>query len=301
MKTDNFLPGELKAIGLTTLNIDLEEESGPVSLTTDQLKSALKAAFEAGANSETPKTMVQNPKFDSSELFWRLMESLPDHVFFKDLESRFVCINRALAEFFGLNSPEDAVGMSDFDVFQERFAQVKYDGEQDIIKSGEGWSFREERDLQTDGSEKWVITTKLPLKDVSGTIIGTFGLSRDITESKHNELELDRQRLLLQTIVQILPCRVFVRDINQRFLMVNEEYRKGLGIKENAEIIGKTISEVQPGPRAEALALSDQKIIETGLPIHNQVDFNKSLMADERWVLKSPCSVLTAQSRVLSE
>ena len=298
MDSHNLLPSELKAIGLATLNVDLEEATGPVSLKSEQLKNALKAAYEAGANNETPKTMMQDQGFDSSQLFWRLMESLPDHVYFKDLQSRFVCINRALAEFFGLNNPDDAVGMSDFDMFQERFAQVKFDGEQEIINSGEGWSFHEERDLQSDGSEKWVITTKLPLKDVSGAIIGTFGLSRDITESKYVELELDRQRVLLQTIVQILPCRVFVRDRDQRFLMVNEEYRKGLGIQEKESLIGKTVSEVRPGPKAEALEASDRKIIETGSPIYNQIDFDQSLMAAQRWILSSKVPLLSADGEV---
>ena len=298
MKTDNVLPDDLKAIGLAILNVDLEEEVGPVTLTTAQLKSALKTAFEAGAKHEIPKTVAQDQKFDSSQLFWRLMESLPDHVFFKDLESRFICVNRALAQFHGFKDSEEAVGKSDFDIFQERFARVKYDAEQVIIRMGEGWSFREERDLQSDGSEKWVITTKLPLKDVSGAIIGTFGLSRDITESKYVELELDRQRSLLQTIVQILPCRVFVRDQNQRFVMVNEEYRKGLGTEENEELIGKSIVEVRPGPKAEALEASDRKIVETGLPIFNQIDYDRSLMADQRWILSSKVPLLSAEGKV---
>ena len=114
MKTNKLLPGELKAIGLATLNVDLDEETGPITLSRSDLKAALKSAFAAGANYQIPKTMVQDPEFDSSELFWRLMESLPDHVYFKDLNSRFVCINRALAQFFGLQSPRRSGGAHGF-------------------------------------------------------------------------------------------------------------------------------------------------------------------------------------------
>lgn len=298
MKTKNLLPGELKAIGLATLKVDLDEETGLLSVSANELKAALKAAYQAGANYKVPKTMVQNPQFDSSELFWRLMESLPDHVYFKDLQSRFVCINRALAEFFNLKSPEEAIGRTDFDMFQNEFAQAKYNAEQQIIKIGEGWSFREERDIQSDGSEKWVVTTKLPLRDTAGNIIGTFGLSRDITENKYVELELDRQQLLMQTIVRILPCRVFVRDCDHRYLMVNEEYRQGIGVESDEELIGKKMSEVRPGVRAEALEATDQKIIDTGLPIHNQIDYNRSLMADERWILTSKVPLLDVNNKV---
>ena len=298
MKTNKLLPGELKAIGLATLNVDLDEETGPITLSRSDLKAALKSAFAAGANYQIPKTMVQDPEFDSSELFWRLMESLPDHVYFKDLNSRFVCINRALAQFFGLQSPEEAVGRTDFDMFQDQYAQAKFDAEQQIIKTGQGWSFREERDIQSDGSEKWVVTTKLPLKNASGAIIGTFGLSRDITESKYVELQLERQRMLMQTIVRILPCRVFVRDLEHRYMMVNEEYRSGIGVVNDSELIGKTMSEIRPGPRAEALEATDRKIIESGLPIYNQVDYNCSLMADKRWILTSKVPLRDAENQI---
>lgn len=295
MKTPDPFTDVLKTIGLKTLNIDLfSEKTAPVLLSPEQIRSALKAAYQSGEAAKAPLPPGQEISFDPSQLFWRLMESLPDHVFFKDLESRFICINRALANFFGFRDPREAIGKTDFDVFQEKFARVKYEAEQEIIRTGEGWSFREERDLQSDGSEKWVLTTKLPLKDSTGTIIGTFGLSRDITENKYVELELDRQRHLLQTIIRILPCRVFVRDREQRFMLVNEEYRNGIGAKNDDEVIGKRISEVRPGERAEALEATDIKILKTGLPIHNQVDYNKSLMGDEKWVLTSKVPLIGA-------
>ena len=249
MKTPEPLPESIRSICLETLNLDLDscdEES--VSLTPAQLKQALITAYEAKPQREFTHPSL-DPKYDASLLFWRLMESLPDHVYFKDLDSKFICVNRAHAKFHGFESAENAVGKSDFDIFQERFAKVKYEAEQEIIRTGEGWSFREERDRQSDGSEKWVLSTKLPLKDASGKIVGTFGLSRDITENKRVELELERQRHLLQTIVRILPCRVFVRDAEQRFLLVNEEYQRGIGIDDPEAVIGKTITEIKPGEK----------------------------------------------------
>ncbi len=286
MKKPETLPAELREITLSTLSLDLEApDSETISLTSDQLKGLLIRAYDAGVRDR--HSFPVNPKFDPNQLFWRLMESLPDHVFFKDLESRFICINHALAKFFGFNHPDEAIGKTDFDVFQEKFARVKYEAEQEIIRTGEGWSFREEHDLRSDGIEKWVVTTKLPLKDENGVIVGTFGLARDITESRYIELELDRQRYLLQTIIRILPCRVFVRDREQRFLMVNEEYCKSLGVDSSEELIGKSITEARPGERAERLVVEDREIIESGLPVYNKMDFDQSLMGDQRWVLTS--------------
>jgi sigma-B regulation protein RsbU (phosphoserine phosphatase) len=286
MSNPDPLPDELKSIAQEKLNVDLDNGGDDqITVSQDQLKTALKAAYEAGKNDNQLSKL--GSKYDSSQLFWRLMESLPDHVYFKDLKSRFICINRAHARFHGYKNPNEAIGKSDFDVFQKPFAQAKFDAEQEIIRTGVGWSFREERDRQSDGSEKWVLTTKLPLKDDSGRIIGTFGLSRDITDSKKVELELNRQRHLLQTIVRILPCRVFVRDKQQRFLLINEEYRIGIGADSVEEVLGKTISEIRPGETSEALEDRDREIIETDSPINNLMEFDKSLMGDRRWVLTS--------------
>lgn len=298
MKKPDSLPDNLRAICLQTLNIDLDAAGEKeITISPQQLKEVLTATYEAREHREITHPSL-HPEFEPSMLFWRLMESLPDHVYFKDLESKFICVNRAHAEFHGFGSPEEAIGKSDFDIFQERFAKLKFEAEQKIIQSGKGWSFREERDRQNDGSEKWVLSTKLPLLDVDGKIVGTFGLSRDITESKRVEIELEHQRHLLQTIIRILPCRVFVRDREQRFLLVNEEYQNGIGIGNPDEMVGKKISEIRPGERAELLEARDREIIESDRAIYHQVDFNKSLMGDKRWVLTSKVPLHDSQGEV---
>jgi sigma-B regulation protein RsbU (phosphoserine phosphatase) len=224
---------------------------------------------------------------ESSLLFWQLMESLPDHVFFKDRESRFICINHSLAHFFGLEHPDDAIGRSDFDFFQEEYAKAKFDTEQEIIRSDEGWYFREERDLQSDGSEKWVLTTKLPLHDLNGDVCGTFGVSSDISQRKKAELELDQQRHLLETIVEILPCRIFVRDSDDRFVMINEEYRRAFDLETKEEVIGKKLTEIRDNEQAHRIEAMDAEIIKTGVAVLDELEFNKSLLGKERWVLNS--------------
>ncbi len=226
------------------------------------------------------------------------MESLPDHVFFKDLQSRFTCINHSLAEFFGIEHPDDAIGRSDFDFFQEEFARAKFDTEQEIIRTNKGWFFREERDLQSDGSEKWVLTTKLPLHDLNGDICGTFGISSDITQRKKAELELDRQRHLLETIVQILPCRIFVRDSDDRFLLINEEYRKAFDLETREEVIGKKLTEIRDNEQAKRIEKLDAHILKTGKPVFNELEFNRSLLGKERWVLNSKVPLLGPDGRI---
>ena len=119
-----------------------------------------------------------------------LMEHIPDNIYFKDRESRFIRINRAAAEWYGLEDPAAVVGKSDFDLFTADHAQPAYDDEQDIIRTGKPLLHKEEKETWPDGRETWVDTSKLPLRDHQGNILGTFGISRDITDRKIAERSL---------------------------------------------------------------------------------------------------------------
>lgn len=117
-----------------------------------------------------------------------LMDSLTDHVYFKDLNSKFIRNNRAHVLSFGLDDPEKIIGKSDFDFFSEAAAQQAYEDEQTIIRTGEP-ILKEEKLTRKDNSDAWFSAIKMPLYDSDGKIIGTFGISRDITIRKRTELE----------------------------------------------------------------------------------------------------------------
>jgi PAS domain S-box-containing protein len=117
-------------------------------------------------------------------LMHSLLENIPDKIYFKDLESRFLRINKAMADMFGLDDLQKAIGKTDFDFFEVEHAQIAHNDEQEIIKTGIPILGKEEMEIWTDKPPTWVSTTKMPLKDTKGKIIGTFGISRDITEKK---------------------------------------------------------------------------------------------------------------------
>jgi phosphoserine phosphatase RsbU/P len=119
-----------------------------------------------------------------------LMDNLPDNIYFKDRESRFIAVNRATVRWFGFEDPADLLGKSDADLFAPEHARAALRDEQEILRTGRPLVNREEKETWPDGRETWVSTTKLPLRDPNGHIIGTFGLSRDITEKKRAEEKL---------------------------------------------------------------------------------------------------------------
>jgi PAS domain S-box-containing protein len=120
------------------------------------------------------------------------MENVPDRVYFKDLESRITRANKAHAASLGLGSPTEEIGKSDFDFYPEEQARAKFEQEQAIIRTGQPLLSIEE----PDGTGRWALTTKMPLRDEHGNIIGTFGISHDITKMRQAQAELVRQERL---------------------------------------------------------------------------------------------------------
>ncbi len=123
-----------------------------------------------------------------------LLDHVPDAVYFKDDESKFLRVSRSLAEGLGLSDPGLARGRSDFDFFPKPYAQAAREDELRIMRTGQALVGHEEQGSWPDGSVRWVSTTKVPLIDPTGRVAGTLGISRDITGPKRAEEELRRAK-----------------------------------------------------------------------------------------------------------
>jgi PAS domain S-box-containing protein len=111
-------------------------------------------------------------------LLTALMENIPDYIYFKDTENRFICTSGARARTFGLNDASEAIGKTDMDFFSGEHARKAYEDEQHIIRTGEPILDVEEKETWANRPDTWVLTTKMPLRDQEGKMLGTFGISR---------------------------------------------------------------------------------------------------------------------------
>ena len=161
---------------------------------------------------------------DEAFLLETLMDNVPDTIYFKDRDSRFTRINRLAAARYGLASPALAVGLSDFDLFTEEHAAQALRDEQEIIRTGQPLVNVEEKETLADGQIRWVSTTKMALRDRQGNIVGTFGISRDITARKNVEEQLQR-RAFYDPLTE-LPNRALFLDRLQHLL---QRGRRALG------------------------------------------------------------------------
>ena len=126
----------------------------------------------------------------------KLMESMlaisPDPIYFKDQASRFICASKALADHFNVPDPEALNGKSDFDCYPEDVARPLFECEQEIIRTGRPAIGLLEKGVNGNGQDFWFLTTKMPWRDQNGKIIGTFGISKDITVIKEAEMKLEK-------------------------------------------------------------------------------------------------------------
>jgi two-component system sensor histidine kinase/response regulator len=197
------------------------------------------------------------------DLLHILMEQLPDAVYFKDAESRFIRINRTLASWYGLKDPAEAVGKTDADFFSPEFAKSTVEAEQEIMKTGIPAADVEEKLVWPDGRVTYTSTIRLPLHDPSGAVVGTFGIFRDIGPHLQAKKEIRRANALYSSLVDNLPQNFFRKDVEGRVTFANREYCRTIG-KTLKELIGKTDFDLFPEHLARKYREDDARVLQTG-------------------------------------
>jgi PAS domain S-box-containing protein len=174
---------------------------------------------------------IQEELTKERSLIEELMKAVPDYIYFKDLNSRFIKINQSHAKSFGLDDPKSAIGKSDFDFFTEEHARPAFEDEMKIIKTGEPIIDKVEKETHPDGRISFVSTSKMPLYDYNRNIIGTFGISKDITEKvnmeteiKQRNEELQEQAESLEKLNELLEDRQKINEDQSEQLLAQTEY-----------------------------------------------------------------------------
>jgi PAS domain S-box-containing protein len=139
------------------------------------------------AHKETERSLTYE-----RDLMASLLETLPDRIYFKDKHCRFLRVNSGTARFHGMKNVAEAVGKSEADYLPQAHAQRSVAIEQGIMNTGEAVLELEEQTIWPDRPATWSLSTKMPLYDADDRIVGTFGISRDITKRKIVEAQLQQ-------------------------------------------------------------------------------------------------------------
>lgn len=142
-----------------------------------------------------------------------MINHVPDYIYAKDTEGRFLIANEVTVADNGLESLQDLVGKTDFDLHPHEFAQAVAGTERRVLETGEPIFGIEERAIVTKGRDRCLMTSKVPLRSKSGKIIGIVGISRDITDRKSAERLLEGQARLLEMIAKGKPLTEFFNEL----------------------------------------------------------------------------------------
>jgi PAS domain S-box-containing protein len=158
---------------------------------------------------------------DQRTMLHALIDNMPDYMYVKDLESRFVVANQHLAYQLGVKTPDELRGKTDFDFYPRAMAAAFYEDERDVIRTGQPLHNREERGIDRDGNEVDIWTTKVPIRDSNGQVIGVAGVGRDISVRKKMESALREAELKYRGIFDKAIFGVYQSTPDGRLLSVN--------------------------------------------------------------------------------
>jgi PAS domain S-box-containing protein len=219
----------------------------------------------------TDKKLAEQELSHERALFNALMKNIPDAIYFKDLESKFVRVSHSIVKAFGFEDEHSVIGKSDFDFFGEEHARPAFEEEQEIIKNGTSINGKIEKEVRKNGTTTWAETFKMPLKNDQGETIGTFGMSKDITNAKNNEIDLVGRTSLLRGLIENTPDSIFTIDPEYNLVLANEKVKSlfekagiNIAVGEKVPGAGKWKSYYDRALSGESFCVEDNELNVTG-------------------------------------
>ncbi len=217
----------------------------------------------------TRRKQAEEALAEERNLLRTVIDNLPDCIYAKDTENRFVIGNIAVARVMGVATPDELLGKRDFDFFPQELAEQYCADEQEIIRSGEPLINREEPLMdQTTGRKGWSSTTKVPLRDNCGEIVGIVGIGHDITERKRAEEALKESEGRLSTFINSATNAFTIWDADLNLIDLNQTAATYLppGTKKE-DLLGTSITKLVPDLKITGHYDRYMEVIRTGNPI----------------------------------
>ena len=293
-------------------NARLVEENAQLIRERDSLAALLD---NLPGHAATEGKSLEGTMPDTHRLLEAILDNVPDRIYFKDTQSRFIKLSKSLAHRLGVQNPASAIGKTDFDFIRAESATEYQQDEQRVMQTGEPLINKLERQILPNGEIGWTSTTKVPLRDPAGKVVGLVGINRDVTEQKRAEealrqangelekrvaertAEISRERLLLRTLVDNLPDYVYIKGPQGRFILANLAVARQMGFSSTDEIIGKTDFDLFPPELAARYHAEEEEMVRSGKELFNHegptVDASKR--GKNRWV--STTKVILRDSR----
>lgn len=226
----------------------------------------------------TERLRLSEELIEERNLVKSLMESSVDRIYFKDLDGRYIRASRSVAQSFGLASPSEVIGRSDFDFYAEEYARQTRREEQEVIRTAQPVIGRAYREIWRDGRETWASVTIVPLTERHGRVIGTLGIARDITASRAQE---QRFRQLSRAVEQS-PHMVLITTRTGEIEYVNPRFCETTGYR-SEEVMGQNPRFLRSGKHDAALFQNMWATVLSGQEWRGEI-LNKRKNGEVFWV-----------------
>jgi PAS domain S-box-containing protein len=234
-----------------------------------------------------------------------LIDNIPDYIYVKDKYSRFVIANTQLSKVLRVKSPQLLIGKTDHDFYPKELADMFYNDEQDIIKSGTPIINKDEIGMDEESNSRYFSTTKVPYRNENGEIVGIIGIGRDITKQKMAESKLkqqaddlqeinvlleerqekiqqqseqlaverdrfEKEHKQLRTLIDSIPDFIYFKDSKARFITTNKKILNVYKVQSLDQVIGKTDHDFYPKELADNYYRDDIEVMKKNQPLINK-------------------------------
>ena len=236
-------------------------------------------------NSESNHKLTEIELFKSREMLQLLLDTTQQRVFWKDTNFNYLGCNKKFAKDANINTPYDIINKNDFDLCWKEIANLYREDDKLVMENDSPKLDFEEYTMQSNGTKLRLKTSKVPLHDKDGNVIGLMGTYEDITEHKKIEENLRQEKILLKTLINNLPDAIFIKDLECRKTVANLTDVHNMGLNSEAEVLGKNDFELFPKEIAEGFYADDQSVIKNGKQVINREEFFIDNEGKKAWLL----------------
>lgn len=268
--------------------------------TSDHLSglAELRRRVEELEIAEAGHKKTEEDLYQSRQMLQLVLDTIPQRVFWKRLDFSYLGCNRPFANDGGIDDANLIIGKNDFELGWKDVAQLYRDDDRTVMETNTPKLNFEEPQTRLDGSQYWLRTSKVPLHDRNGNVIGILGTYEDITERKQIEEALRKERLLLRTLIDNLPDAIYAKDTSCRKTLANLADVHNMGLHSEAEVLGKDDFELYPKEVAEAFFADDQSVLQSGQPVLDREEYLFDENGEKRWLLTSKLPLLDERGQV---
>lgn len=202
-----------------------------------EMASDINFALEMYQQKETT-SRIQKELHESYQLLKTIIDIAPIRIFWKDKNLRYLGCNEIFAHDAGLKSPDELIGKNDFELSWKDQAEIYQQDDRYIIDHGISKLFFEEPQTTPEGNTIWLSTSKVPLRNRTGEVIGILGMYEDITQSKTSHIALQKEKNAAQNYLDIVGVMILVLDNNKNVVLINQRGCEIMGYSAE-EMIGK--------------------------------------------------------------